>query len=1030
MRTNRQINQSSLGFRAAVALRSAGLALALLVIGFSPVWAEGLPAGETVLRESPDQIQMLVSGRVLDENGEGLPGATILEKGTSNGALSGVGGSFQLEVAENATLVITYVGYVRQEIAVNGRSNIEVSMESDMVALEEVVVIGYGSVTRKDVTGAIGSINTSDITRANPTMAAKALQGQVAGVNVNRVNGRPGSDYTIDIRGLSSIDKSNEPLVVIDGAMGGSLNTLNPSDIASIDVLKDASATAIYGSRGANGVILVTTKKGVQGKTRVTYDGYVSTKMPAHLPDMMNAQQYNQAYNIDRVADGGNPIGKFTSMEAANVAAGNSTDWIDLVTDPGLQTSHVISLSGGNENTTHYFSAGYLKEEGTILHTDFQRFSLKGSMDSRLNEKVRVGFTSFYSYSDSDLGSLEALRNAYRARPTGTVYYDDLTNPAESADDNYNGYAVWMGINDKQVINPLVETEPENYQNQNLVSSLLANAYIEIMPVKGLSFKSSLSTSVLNSRAGEFRGTYTKSQKTTLMPRASYDTDQRTSYTLDNILTYRFNVSDHQFDITAVQSVLQQRLETSSISVQDLPYNSGWYSLGTAGTINSVGSRLEKQALLSYMGRLNYSFNDKYLLTFTGRWDGSSKLADGNKWAFFPSAAFSWRVIDEGFLQNSNLFSDLRLRLSYGQVGNDGVAPYGTQANLINTGYDFDGSPAFGFAPGNISNADLRWEKSQEINLGINMGFIQNRITASLELYKRNTVDLILNQRIPTSTGFDIVTANVGEVLNQGIELTLNTLNVKRGDFSWNTTINFSTNHNEILELYGDGVTEDKGNGLFVGESLNSNFYYEFDGIWQLDEADQASVYGQKPGSVKVVDQNGDGKISSSDGIDDRVVLGNTLPDWILGMRNQFTLKNWDLSFFVYTRQGVQFRNSMLSGTMGDLSSDRYNRLNLNYWTSTNPTNDYYGLAAPNPYRQAIQYQDASFVRISDITLGYTFPRTMLDRMGVSNVRLYGQVSNPFVFSNFDGLDPEYNSGTYQDDVPVAIYLMGASLSF
>ncbi len=430
------------------------------------------------------------------------------------------------------------------------------------------------------------------------------------------------------------------------------------------------------------------------------------------------------------------------------------------------------------------------------------------------------------------------------------------------------------------------------------------------------------------------------------------------------------------------------------------------------------------------MGRFNYSLNDKYLLTVTGRWDGSSKLAEGNKWAFFPSAAISWRLMDEGFIQNLNLFSDLRMRLSYGIVGNDGVAPYGTQANLINTAYDFDGSPAFGFAPANISNTDLRWEKSKEINLGINMGFFQDRVAASVEIYKRNTVDLILNQRLPTSTGFDVVTSNVGEVLNQGIEVTLNTVNVKRGDFTWSTTFNFSTNRNEILELYGDGVTADKGNALFVGESLRSNFYFEFDGIWQLDEADQAQVYGQKPGSVRVVDQNGDGKISTSDAIDDRVVLGNQLPTWLAGMRNQVNFKNWDLSFFVYTRQGVQFRNNMLSGTMGELSSDRYNRLNLNYWTTSNPTNDYFGVAVPNPYRQAIQYQDASFIRISDITLGYTFSRTLLDRLGVSNARIYGQVTNPFVFSNFDGLDPEYNSGTFQDDVPAAIYLMGISLSF
>jgi TonB-linked SusC/RagA family outer membrane protein len=971
-----------------------------------------------------------ITGSVKTQDGTPLIGATIYVKETNTGTATDFDGNYSLSVSEEAaTLIISYTGYQPQEIAINGRTVIDIVLIEDISALQEIVVIGYGTVNKKDITGAISSLDSKNITRANPIQTAKALQGQVAGVNIVKVNSRPGADFNIDIRGLSSFDNSNAPLIVIDGVIGGTLNTLNPSDIESIDVLKDASATAIYGSRGGNGVIIVTTKRGAEGKPTLSYDSYVGVKTPAHLPEMMTAQQFYKTYNDNRLLDGGNPA-RFTSSELAMIESGQSTDWVDLVTDPGLQTGQSLAVSGGGSNTNYHFSAGYLREEGNLISTDFNRYNIKGTMDSRLNDLVRVGFSAYYSYSIRNLGSNETLRSAYRARPTGTLYYDDLVNPAENNDLDFQGYAVWMGINDKQVLSPVVEADPDNFKDEERISSLLGNLYVELTPIKNLSFKSSLSTSTLGSRWGQFRGTMTKDRLTSRDPRAWNENRQHYSYTWDNILTYNIRKGAHDLTFTGVQSVFQERFENYASQVDNLPYDSEWYALGTAGTLVALDSRLEEKALLSYMGRVNYGFKDKYLLTLTGRWDGSSVLAEGNKWAFFPSAAFAWRMDEEDFIQNLDLFSSLKFRVSYGIVGNDVVAPYQTQARLINTAYDFGGSAAFGFAPAAISNTELRWEKNKEINMGINMGFVRNRIEVIAEVYKRNTVDLILNQLLPTSTGFSSVTSNIGEILNQGLELTLNTVNVHKSDFRWSTSFNFSTNHNEILELYGGDVTVDKGNALFVGESLRSNFFYEFDGIWQLDEADQAAAYGQSPGSVRVVDQNNDGKISAADAADDRVVLGNELPKWLAGMRNNFNYKNWDLSFFIYTRQGAQFRNQLLSGTFGDLSSDRYNRLNVNYWTSENPTNDFYGVAVANPFRQAIQYQEANFVRISDITLGFSLPQGVLDRLKFSNFRVYGQVSNPFVFTNYLAMDPEFNSNVYQDDVPSATYIFGVNLSF
>ena len=973
-----------------------------------------------------------ITGKVSDSSGGSLPGVSVVIKGTTTGIITDINGNYSLNnVPDNGTLQFSFVGMKSVEVKVGSQTTINVVLEDETIGIEEVVAIGYGTAKKRDVTGAVGSVKAEAIVRSNPIQPAKALQGQLAGVNVNKVNSRPGSDYTIDIRGVHSISFSSEPLVVIDGVMGGKLNTLNPSDIATMDVLKDASSAAIYGARGANGVIIITTKKGAAGKTKVTYEGYVGIKVPTNLPDLMTGPEFYHAYND--VVKAENPTAQiiWTTAETANANGGKTVNWVDEVTAPSLQTSHVVALSGGNENTTHYFSAGYLNEKGNLLSTGYNRYNLKGSVDSKLNSVVKVGFTTYYTYSIQNLGSNETLRSAYRARPLGTILYADLTNPTETNDKNVDGYSFWMGIKDTQVQNPILEVRASNYKDENRVSSFLGNGYIELTPLKGLSFKSSLSASVFNSRQGIFQGADSKGRLNKL-PAAKNTFNFNGSYTWDNVLNYKLTTGSHNLNVTVAQSALSERFETSGTQVENLSYNSDWYALNTGAIINGVASSLVERTIMSYMGRFNYSFNERYLLTLTGRYDGSSVLAEGNKWAFFPSVALAWRAIEEPMIKQLNLFSDLKLRASYGEVGNDVVAPYSTQAYLNKTAYDFGGVAAYGYAPRNIGNSNLKWENSAEYNLGLNMGFLKNRIIADVEVYNKKTNDLIQNVAIPTSLGYGSVTANVGKLLNRGVEVTLNTVNIQKQDFKWTSSINFSKNHNEVLELYGGTVKQDIANSLFVGQPLRSNYYYEFAGIWQTAEATEAAKYGQVPGSVKVVDQNNDGKISSSTGIDDRVVLGNQLPKWMAGINNTLTFKNWELSCFVYTRQGVQFQNSMLSGTMGEIGSNRYNHLNLNYWTTTNPTNDYFGTWQANPYRQAIQYKDASFWRISNITVGYNVPKSLLDRMKFSNLRLYLQANNPKVFTKEKGIwmDPEFNSGTYQDDVPNATYIFGISASF
>jgi TonB-linked SusC/RagA family outer membrane protein len=986
--------------------------------------------GSPVTEMQPGKVaDIKVTGSVSSESGEKLPGVNVVIKGTQRGTATNENGSFEIEASdENSVLVFSFIGHVKQEIVVGKRTSFNVVLKVDDMSLNEIVVVGYGEIKKTDVTGAVASVQSRDITRANPVMASKAIQGQIAGATVTKSSNKPGAPYNITIRGENTINNSTEPLIVIDGLMGGNLNNLNPNDIQSMDVLKDASSTAIYGSRGANGVIIVTTKKGLSGKPRVSYDAYAGYKVPAHLPRLMNAQEFYKNTYTDRILEGA--VGAtFSAAEMDIINSGNSTDWVDLITDPALQTSHNISVSGGTEKTTYRFSTGYLNENGNVLHTGYKRYNLNAGLDSKLGEHFKVGFTSYATYSSQNVGSQESLRGAYRARPSGVPYYADIANPSENQDVNVNGLAIWMGINDKQVPNPLADVDPANSKLQTNTQSVMGNAYVEYIPLKGLSIRSSLSASFSSDRIGDFRGTWSKSQIGN-KPRAQYDNKTQGNYTLDNIISYNGGLGKHKFGVTALQSTFYQRNEAYMTAVKDLPYNSDWYALNT-GTITSISSSLVERSLLSFMGRVNYSYNDKYLLTVTGRSDGASQLSEGNKWAFFPSVALAWRLGDEAFISDLNVFSNLKLRLSYGQVGNSTVSPYSTQAGLLNTGYDFDGTAAYGFAPLNLANKNLKWERSKEYNVGLDFGFFKNRIAASLELYNRKTVDLILNQKIPTVNGFAQQIANVGQIENKGIELTLNTVNIAKGSFSWNSTFSFTINRNKLLKLYGDGQQFDKGNKLFVGKPLRSNFDYEFDGIWQTADKDLAAKYKQVPGSVRVVDQNNDGLISSTDAIDDRVVLGSAMPNWILGVTNRFNYKNFDFSFFLYYRNGVQYYNSSLSGTFGEIGGIRYNKLaDLDYWRSDNPSNTYFGVAAANPYRNAINYQDASFLRISDLTLGYSLPSSLISKLKMSNARFYAQVTNPFVFSKFTGFDPEFNSAIYQDDVPSMAYTIGVNISF
>jgi TonB-linked SusC/RagA family outer membrane protein len=977
-----------------------------------------------------------ISGVVLiSETGKPLSGASVQVKGTSQGTATDADGKFSLNFTGKGkpVLVISFTGFATQEVTAGGSGAITVKLADASRQLSDAVVIGYGTVKRKDLTGAVGSIGSADLVRANPSDVTQAIQGQVPGVVVTKGSNQPGQTFAIDIRGEGTITGQTEPLYVIDGVVGGRLRDVNPADIQSIDILKDASSTAIYGSRGANGVVIVTSKKGSASRLRVTVDSYTGDKVPAHLLKLQNAQQFYKMTATDYAANGGSPA-TFTVNEMNNINNGKSTDWVKLMNHAALRAGTTVAVSGGNGGTTYYFSGGYTQDNGSELHTSFKRYNLNASVDSKITKFLRVGFTAYLAYSTNPTGSLEALRSAYRARPTGTPYYKDLVNPGAGYDlaiGPYNGYAVWMGINDNQVLNPLVEADPANTQEQVNGANQMGNAFAEVKLLKGLTFRSSISATNLDNRTGDYRGTLSKDRAAVNPPRATYSTADNTSYTLDNQLTYQYTKGKSHLTVTALQEAYKNTAQTYSIAVQNLPYASIWYNLGTAGNANVTGvtSSYVQNTLESFMGRINYNYDDKYLLTLTGRNDGASQLAAGNKWAFFPSGAFAWHASEEEFIKQLDWLSDLKLRVSYGQVGNANVAPYATQANVLSTIYSFDQTLGGGFAPGNLGNSNLKWERSQEFNIGLNMGFLQNRVVVVGELYKKTTKDLILQENLPTTTGFNSVYANVGQISNKGVEIAVTTRNVVTENFSWTTSVNFAKNINRIDKL-ANGVNQIIGNSLFVGKSVKSYYDYKFAGIWQVSDSAQAKSYNQSPGSVRVVDKNHDGVISSATGADDRQVLGTQLPNYTMGMTNYFHYKAFDLSALLYYRNGTLYNNAVLTGTMGDFTNTRYNHIVMNYWTRSNPTNKWYAPGVSQPYKSAIQYEKASFLRVSDITFGYTMPKRVLDKRGVERLRFYIQVTNPFVVSKYHGLDPEYNSATYIDQVPTVVYTFGFNLGF
>lgn len=963
-----------------------------------------------------------VTGRVIDANGGPLVGVSVKVKGSQAGALSNPEGNFSINVPnQSAVLVFTFLGMKPKEVAVDGRNIINVTLDEDASSLDAIMIVGYGTQLKRDVTGSISSIKEKALRDVPVTNVSQMIEGRIPGAYVTTGANKPGTTPSITIRGNRSFRASNSPLYVVDGIpLNDAITDFNPSDVVSIEVLKDASATAIYGSRGANGVILVTTARGKAGETSVNYSAYYGITEVVRRADIFNGEEYvkymrDAALNVSPPVTSDNLIfNSDPTVELASIAQGRYTDWQDLLIRKGHTQNHELSVLGGTDKTKYNFSLGYFNDEGYFIGQNYTRYTGRVNLDQNLGKRIKIGASILASYSENNGAGYNPYGVSLISSPLGVPYDSE-------------GKFIIYPINDSTTPNPLVGRETDKFINLEKRMRILGSLFAEVEIISGLKYRFNFGPDLRNARSGNFNST---TVPVGILPTASTSESFWFSYALDNQLTYDKTFKKHKLNVTALYGIQERRNESSNISVSKLPVETTTYfNLGSAGTIDQVGSGYSRWDILSYMGRINYSFDGRYSLTLTGRADGSTRFAPGNKWSFFPTAGFAYNISEEKFLKDVPYLSNLKLRLSYGSVGNEAVSPYETLAQLSRTQYDFNGAPAYGFVPSNVPNKDLKWETSTTANIGLDFGFFNQRISGTIDAYQTNTTDLLMDYALPYTTGFDKVVSNVGSTRNRGVEFSLSTQNiVSKNGFQWSTDITGAYNKGKIIEL-SLGKVDEVGSGRFIGKPLSSFYDYEKIGIWQKGEEAQAAQFGSAVGQIKVKDQNGDGKITA----DDRTVLGHSDPTFTFGFNNNFSFKGFDLSVFVVGVQNKMISSPLFTGNTIALGG-RYNQLDVDYWTPDNPTNAY-----PQPQRgrnvnsllfvNSLKYFDGSFIRIRNINLGYTMADKLVSKIGAKSLRVYFNITNPFVFSPYvrdhKGIDPEI-----LDNPATVNYQLGLNVKF
>jgi TonB-linked SusC/RagA family outer membrane protein len=928
----------------------------------------------------------VVTGTVV--NGEtNLPIANISVrvKGTSKGTSTDANGAFKIEAAENALLEITSIGYKATEVPADFTAPMQVKLEVLNQTLTDVVVVGYGTKKRSDITGSVSSVSKERLSQLPVTNALQAIQGAVAGVNVTTGSSVPGATSKALVRGSNSISAATDPFIVVDGIpFSGSLNDVNPSDIASIDILKDVSSVAIYGVRGANGVILITTKRGKTGKAAITYNVYTGVEGYANTVKPMSPEQYVQKYADWKTQSGTTSTAVLpNAFEQANHAAGITTDWIDKISQQGTIQNHTLSVSGGNKDVKYYISGDYLKQKGVIKGYQYRRGSIRSNIDATLTDFLSAGLSLFLTNNNYD-GGRASLTSATLLSPYGTF---------AKADGSYEIFPMFGELLYTNAMLGLTTTRNERSSNIN------ANIFAELKPgfAKGLKYRINAAYSYVPSIFQSYIG---RPANTTTNGLAQVNNAETKNWLIENILTYEKNWNKHHVDVTGLFSAAETNFFSSATTASGfindvLEFN----NLFSAATTSAISSRF-KSNLLSQMLRVNYTYDSRYLFTATARRDGSSVFGSATtKYDLFPSVALGWNISNENFMKNVEFINNLKLRGSYGFSGNQAIDPNATTSTSSSVRLPYNGLSTIGVVANVLGNNNLKWESTNGSNIGIDFSILKNKINGTIEMYSTETKDLLLYRSLPTITGYTRVLDNLGKVSNKGFEFSLKSQNVSGKDFKWETSVNFSTNKNKILDLYGDGK-DDVGNRWFIGKPISIIYDYKLEGIWQTGESPANTDPIAKPGDLKFADVNGSKTITP----DDRTIIGQTTAKWIGGITNTFHYKNFHLNIFIQTAQGITKNNPLKD--FRDLGGRQNLPGEISYWTAANNDNTRPSLVYNNS-RLYGYAEDASYTRIKDVTLSFIAPKSLLDKVKLGGLTFYVSGRNLATFTNWVGWDPE-----------------------
>jgi TonB-dependent starch-binding outer membrane protein SusC len=963
-----------------------------------------------------------VQGTVTDaKDGAPLPGASVLVKGTTTGVITDLDGKFSITAPDNkAILQISFIGYKAQLIEIGEQTVINVKLEADAKSLDEVVVVGYGVQRKEAVTGSVATMKGDALRDVASGNVTQALQGRVSGVQLDQTSTKPGASMQIRIRGTRSLNANNDPLVVLDGIpFAGQIGDIDPNNIKSIDILKDASATAIYGSRGANGVILITTNKGNAGqKAKISYTGYTGIKKIFAKYPMMSGPEF-----VALRAYSNKQTGAKQYLNTLDEKDDVDTDWQDLLYRTGKVNNHDIGITGGTQKGTYSFGASYYKEEAVVPLQDYSRFSFRSSIDQEINKWLRLGFTTNTNYSISNGNNLGAVGTALDHSPIANIYNADGT--LKERYDQVTSGAQWVST--KSVLEGLGDKYIDQTKTFGTYNSFFTE--IKIPGIDGLKYRMNLGLNYRQNNNGNYTGVGVFSGTPANNSTAAITNEHTINWAVENLLTYdKVFAEKHSLNVVAMYSAEQNTYNRSNVSTKDIPTDAlQFYNLGQATadkTVSPNNQSYEQSGLMSVMGRVMYSYDEKYMISVTARTDGSSRLAPGKKWHTYPAISLGWNLGKESFVQNLGIINQLKLRAGYGETSNQSVAPYKTLGLLATRPYNFGTTNSMGMYVSELPSPDLGWEYSKTVNFGLDFGFFKNRLSGTIEYYVQKTNDVLLSVGLPNTAGVGSYMANIGETENKGIELSLNGVILENyNGWTWEAGVNLYANRNKLVAL-ASGADRDEGNWWFKGHPIDVIYDYEKIGLWQQE--DQFLKKYEKDGNVGMIkvkytgDYNADGSPTREIGPADRQII-DMEPDFMGGFNTRVTYKGFDMSIVGTFKKGGLL-NSMLYGSgsyLNNLNTRGPNNVKVDYWTEENTGAKYprpNGVGGDNPkYASTLGYFDASYVKIRTISLGYNFNSLdIVKSAGFSKVRLYATIQNPFVFcspyKDESGMDPETNS--------------------